>query len=173
MLPQRIYIASPFFNEVQLEIVKKIEEACLRHGHVIYSPRIHSGSHKLTPEEKKSFSAWKPVYESNVAALYWCTLAISVVTYELEEGKKLCVVQRREILREVHVPDAGTCWEIGFLTALGKPVYGFVPEKKLREVNLMLTHSLSDILEGWEELEEFLRDPSRVARGDRTRFEVI
>lgn len=171
-----IFIASPLFNPPQIQLIEQIEQAITRAGHEFYSARLHSGSDKLTPEQRKDLAAWDPVFESNVRGLDDADLCIAVLEYRQPEEVRLELVrydQQKsreagfkpgdkipgELLALPELPDAGTVWEMGYLAAQGKPVIGFHSQERPAHLNLMLTHGCQGLLLGLPALEEFLQNP--------------
>ena len=58
----KVYIAGPFFNEPQTDLICKIQRILRQQGYPYYSPMLDSGSADLTPEQKKDPASWKPVF---------------------------------------------------------------------------------------------------------------
>jgi nucleoside 2-deoxyribosyltransferase len=172
---QYVYIAAPFFNDPQTEIVSRIEDLCGRHGLRYYSPRLHSGSGGLTPAEKKDPASWKPVLESNIQALHECTLLIAVIEYALNDiSDKLGIwnpgdEQEAPSLIEIpEIPDTGVVFECGYVYALNHTAYGtahptaiigFHTTKQPEKLNLMLSHTLDGYVQGYDNLGRFLGNP--------------
>lgn len=157
-----IFIAGPLFNEAQIQLLQQIETLCAKHGHSFYSARIHSGSHMLSADARRDYIAWIPVFQSNVQGLYQADLCIAVLVWADAPSRSLYVCDGQNPVipkKQVHIPDTGTVWELGFLYALGTPCYGYYPDKELAHLNLMLTHSLDGVLIGLDELDRFLEDP--------------
>jgi len=162
----KVYIAAPFFNPWQLEIVSQIEGALDDKGYRYYSPRIHSGSASLTPEERRNPLSWRPVFESNISGLRECVLVLAVLCYPLPGNKTLRQVEHVlvedgrkpagvELGPPLEMPDDGVIYEMGCSKILGTPVIGFHPCKYPAQMNLMLTHGCTGFLTGWVELEAF------------------
>lgn len=73
-----IYIASPFFNEKQLQVVKLIEDALRKEQIEFFSPRLEGGSLKdMSPEERKNVS--KEIYYMNLDAIESAHIMISII----------------------------------------------------------------------------------------------
>lgn len=92
----KIYIASPFFNEKELENVKKVEKILIDRGFSVFSPRLHemrTGDTKLWSKENfindKRFIDWADV----VVMLYYGVYS-----------------------------DSGTAWECGYAYGTNTPV---------------------------------------------------
>lgn len=176
-----VYIAAPFFNSAQLEIVQTIEQYLDASNIRYYSPRIHSGSALLTTEQKKDFDAWTPVLQSNIRALHDCHVMIAVLEYAFPKGVGLSIVDSRRftengtidwIPTHLELPDNGVVFEVGYLHALNglreatyakssvyghrTPIIGFHTEKGLEEMNLMLSHTIDGMICGYSDLHSYI-----------------
>ena len=132
----RVFIASPLFNPAQIAIIRDIETLLAENDFSFYSARLHSGSDKLTPEQKRDLRAWDPIFESNVQGLDDCDVMIAVLEYAFPDGQQLVLQDRRgldagadSIDTVLELPDAGTVWEMGYHQAQGKLVLGFHSNK--------------------------------------------
>lgn len=94
----KIYIASPFFNEEELNFVKRIENVLEYNGISFYSPRL-DGILKDMPKEQR-MKATKTIYDNNVK---------NIITTDM----MVAVIDNR---------DVGTMFEIGYAAALGKKI---------------------------------------------------
>ena len=157
----KIFIASPLFNPEQIAIIEQIERTITAAGHDFYSARLHSGSDKMTPEERKVLSAWDPIFESNVKGLDDCDAMIAVLEYAMPEDRSLFRCDRVDgvwqTTASVELPDAGTVWEMGYHRAQDKQVIGFHSKERPAHLNLMLTHGCMGLVLGFGALESFLR----------------
>jgi nucleoside 2-deoxyribosyltransferase len=158
------FIASPLFNPPQLEIISHIEGLLEGAGYRYYSARKHSGSDKMTPEQRKDLRAWDPVFQSNIDGLNRADFGIAVLEYALPDNQGMLIVQDaspgieyrfHEKSLRVELPDAGTVWEMGYLAAQGKPVIGFHTDKA-KHLNLMLSHGVAGLVLGYDALAQFL-----------------
>jgi len=111
-----IYIASPFFNQEQLDFVKAIESALNRKRIDYFSPRSTGVLLDMTEEEKQKRK--KEIYNDNVKNIDMCTLMIAVIDDK----------------------DVGTMWEMGYATAKGKPIISI--SNKNYGLNVMLAESV-------------------------------
>lgn len=159
----KVFIASPLFNPPQIEIIEKIEALLEKNGYEYYSARKHSGSDKMTPEQRKDLRAWDPVFDSNEQGLNECRVMIAVLEYALPEGEALTLSRMFaepddlycEIRECVELPDAGTVWEAGYHRAQGKLVVGFHTDQA-KHLNLMLSHGCDGLIKGWDNLKQFI-----------------
>ncbi len=165
----KCYIAAPFFNEAQIGLVLDIENCLYEAGIEFYSPRIHSGSKNLSPEERRRREPWFSVLASNVREISACDIVIAVVDYLLPESQTATISYKPnfittdyEFIREISTADNGVCVEIGLAYAIGRPCLIFCAEPPKR-LNLMLSHTCEGMVIGFENLaniskkEPFLR----------------
>lgn len=133
----KIYLGSPFFNQDQLERVKRVEEALRSNPTVteIFSPRTQQVAHLEHGSDE-----WRDtVYNNDIKHLEWCDAIVAVHDYE-----------------DKHV-DPGTAFEIGYVKALGKYVVLYQEKDPVNEapVNLMLSDSLDAYLQNAEALKNY------------------
>lgn len=169
----QIYIAGPLFNGPQIAILEQIEQHCENNSIGYYSPRLHSGSHLLSPEDKKDFDKWTPVFEENARAVEKSDLVLAVLSYAMPEDQSLQICKgvpaynnEQDFLAKIqngwnwdpktiiHLPDSGTVWEMGAAHALQIPVIGYFLEAP-KQLNLMLSHCCEGLLVGDEKLKEW------------------
>ena len=175
-MPLNVYIAAPFFNAAQNDTVTAIEDVLQQSGHTFYSPRIHSGSAKLTPIERQTKAAWGPVLQSNIDALHTCDVLLAVLEYAMPEGRVLKVCRSSSHGEPYYpegsaleIPDAGVIWECGYRYALNDMailhvnastnealILGFHTTQQPRKLNLMLSHTLHGFVTGYEQLQQVM-----------------
>lgn len=159
----KIYIAAPFFNLPQNQIVVAIESALDSNSFPYYSPRIHSGSAYMTPEQRKDPKAWEPVFKSNTDELDRCDLMIAVIEYAMPDTQSV-TLNTWEIGQgggnpvKLEVPDSGVVWEMGAFHHMGKPIVAF-HSSGAKKLNLMLSHSCNGFIRGFDQLKQFLTCP--------------
>ena len=107
-----IYLAGPFFNEKELEAVKRAEELIgARNDLYLYSPRRHE------QQSQSGTRQWSmDVFENVRSAIDRCD----------------CVV----MLYHGQYSDSGTAWECGYAYGIGKPVVVV----QLREDSNLMVH---------------------------------
>lgn len=94
----KIYIAGPFFNEMEINNVKYVEELLSDKGISYFSPMRHS-----VEDEEPGTSAWaRKVFETDRTAIQDCDAVV--------------------MLYYGNYSDSGTAWECGYAYAEGKPV---------------------------------------------------
>lgn len=128
----RFYLAGPFFNEEQKEVMGRIEEHCKKIGLEVYSPRLENFCPPNAPPETR-----KETFINNVRNL-----------------------DRREcefVLARIDDFDPGTMWEIGYSFAISQDVFAFTTVAG-RGLNLMLAQSCNGFLQGLPEVMKFLEE---------------
>jgi nucleoside 2-deoxyribosyltransferase len=139
-----IYIASPFFNPPQLQVVMDIEEVLDAAEVSYYSPR-KEGVLKpdAGPDERRQ------IFASNVDNIQSnCTLMIAVTHYAMPSGITLQVCKRGDVTAgwapepflELNQPDTGTTFEIGAAYAAGIPLIAYHPASQ-DKLNIMLANA--------------------------------
>ena len=94
----RVYIAAPFFNEEQLDFVKRIEKKLLWNEIQYFSPRDGGDIQKMNKREVKKVK--REIYEDNINNIAGCDKIVAVIDDR----------------------DTGTIFEMGYAVALGIPV---------------------------------------------------
>ncbi|MGN0512804.1 MAG: nucleoside 2-deoxyribosyltransferase [Lachnospiraceae bacterium] len=95
----KIYLASPFFNDGEMESVSKAETILRKRGFDVYSPR----EHELREDAEVGSSAWSlGIFNEDRKFIDVCD----------------CVV----MLYHGGYSDSGTAWECGYAYAIHKPV---------------------------------------------------
>ena len=119
----RVYLASPFFNEKQIERIEGVEEALADLGIDVFSPR------KVKYHEEFGTKEWRDkVYKTNVENIQRADFVVAIYDEE----------------------DSGTMWEIGYAIASFKKV--IVVKHTDQPVNLMISDSCHAFVHGPEEL---------------------
>ena len=94
----RVYLASPFFNEKECEVLGQAENILKERGFSLFSPREHE-----TREGNVVSGAWsKETFLNDKAAIDWCEVVV--------------------MLYWGNYSDSGTAWECGYAYATNKPV---------------------------------------------------
>ncbi|CAD2070796.1 nucleoside 2-deoxyribosyltransferase [Jeotgalicoccus coquinae] len=133
----KIYLASPFFDEEQVERVKRVEKALADNPTVteVFSPRLQQVEHlEHGSDEWRDF-----VYNNDIKYIEWCDAVVAVHDYVGE-----------------HV-DPGTGFEIGYGKALNKFIVLYQEKDPVTEapVNLMLTDSLDVYIQDIDKLAKY------------------
>jgi nucleoside 2-deoxyribosyltransferase len=126
----KIYLASPFFNPVQIEARDKVCNALREWGHEVASP------------EELSKDIWNGRKPSE------CT---KEERFKVFSGNLLAIDESDLVVAIIDNWDVGTCWEMGFSYAMETPVvaYSDVPKRGL---NLMISSSCIGFANGIDNL---------------------
>ncbi len=153
------YLAAPFFNKPQVQIVEQIEYLAEAAGHRLFSPR---SAGILTPESGDAERG--VVLQANLRGLSQATSILALLQYELPRGDEVALLRNEKIVTNLSMPDTGVAWEMGVGHASGIPVYGFVTSRgRLANLNVMLAHSCAGVISGWGELALFLSGRKEMA----------
>jgi len=152
---QRLYLAGPdVFRPDAHDHGRRLVETCAEYGFSAVFPLSATLPAGLAPQELA-----RHIYAANVAHIAACD----------------AVAANLDFFRGPE-PDSGTCFEVGYATALGKPVVGYVPEagsfaERIRRRHPQMAGAAGRDAAGWE-LEEFglplnlmLAVPCRIVAG--------
>ena len=131
---KHVYLAAPFFNDVQRGLCTRIEERAAKHQEDgllhIYSPR--NDGFVLTPDASNEDR--KEIFDSNTAAIDAAAWVLAVIDDF----------------------DAGVLWEMGYAFAQDVPVLGY-SDVAGRGLNVMLAGSCElGFVNGWDTLRALL-----------------
>lgn len=129
----KTYIAGPFFNPEQKEIIKVVEDLTSRENLHSFSPSRDS----IVISATTSKSELRKVFDSNWIAIDDSDLVIAVLDYA---GAEL-FFEKNGSKNIVSIPDSGTIWELGYAFARNKPIIGYFT-KPPQKVNLMLSEGI-------------------------------
>ena len=124
----KIYIASPFFNEQETEVLGQVETILKERGFSVFSPREHE------------------VREGNVGSLVW-----SRETFHNDKS----AIDWSDVVVMIYwgnYSDSGTAWECGYAYATHKPV---IVLQLGESSNLMIHEGSHTNLYSVEELKEY------------------
>ncbi len=128
MKVRNIYLASPFFDETQIEAVTRAETILRDRGYEVFSPREHE-----VRDETMGTHAWsRKTFVMDIMGIV----------------KADCLV----MLYWGNYSDTGTAWECGFAYAKGKPV---IVVHLGESSNLMVHEGSHTNLAGVDALREF------------------
>lgn len=125
--PLKVYLASPFFNEEEIERVAYLEKLLREKGLEVFSPREHQNEHL----EFGSKEWRKATFDNDVREILKCDIVVAV-----------------------HSIDTGTIWEIGAACVIQRPVIIFDDNTDIPR-NIMLTESCHAFLEGRKAIEAY------------------
>jgi len=150
-----IYLAAPFFNPPQLQLVKEIERVFEIHGINYFSPRKQHGE-KPVPIRDKAHA--KEVFTENWnQILANSSMVLAVMDYLMPDGSWMFITRKDQPTIPVQLPDTGTVWEMGAAFAIRTPVVLFTNDPA-RKMNLMLACSALGVIKGLPKLDEWCRD---------------
>ncbi|MBX4215956.1 nucleoside 2-deoxyribosyltransferase [Candidatus Parcubacteria bacterium] len=142
--PKSLYLAGPFFNDLQLRTIERVEEMCEEKKVVCNSPRKF-----LVLKPKASWEERKAVFLDNILKIQQSEIVLACldnpwvdrITGELIPGNQ--------------APDTGTIWEMGYAHAIGRPVVCFTANSA--RMNVMLAQGCNGFLKNLGEVSEFLK----------------
>lgn len=111
----KVYIAAPFFNQEQLDIVKRVEGVLRSYGIDFFSPRSAGTLKNMSKEDQQNTK--KEIFEGNIRNMDDCTHMVACVEHK----------------------DTGTNFEIGYFYAKKKPVVLFT--ENIGTINVMLAEA--------------------------------
>lgn len=177
MYKQKFYLAAPFFNPVQIELIEQIESCFCRHGVPLFSPRSQDANknRKLTDADADL------IYKTNCENIPDAQYILAVLDWKLPEGQAVhvtsisapsfshpesCLIKSPPL----QIPDSGTVWEMGFAAgwnyrtrevAFNKEppqlqTIIFTERPVESSLNIMLTRGIAGIIRGVDKLNQFL-----------------
>lgn len=174
----KFYVAGPFFNERQTQVIQQIETMLDDYGYPYFSPRQHGPVLEGRP---RSMEDAMKVFDSNVMGLLDVDVLLAVADYLLPEGQELRAVtpveddeddmvsDRVDVFAAtspaLHIPDLGTTFELGLAHGIrmkrdaidNKPeIVLFTERQQIRSINLMLTMCADGTLFSWAQMQAWL-----------------
>lgn len=149
--PTRIYLAGPFFNAAQIELIKNVETILEMANIPHFSPRklglnSNPSSTKPTPEQAAN------IFKADYQEICRSTHVLAVVDWALPVGQSIhCCFDDGRRGPSLNIPDSGTVWEMGCAYALRVPVILFTANPS-KQMNLMLTQSAKGCIYGLDHL---------------------
>lgn len=127
---KKIYLASPFFNEKEIERMSKVRDILRAKGLDVFCPNEHQ-----SPELEFGSLEWREkTFKNDVDHIDWCDVVVAVVS-------------------QGNYDDSGTCWELGFAHATNKKV--ILVNVEGNSINLMIANSLHAIITSYDELSDY------------------
>lgn len=117
-----IYLASPFFNELQVEKMEKYYDELTNLGFNVFKPMAIDDSVSM------------PINEEN--------LRKDVLRQEIFDIDRGSIDKSKLVFAICDESDSGTLWEVGYACGKNIPVIAFCSEDNL---NLMITQSVTGI----------------------------
>lgn len=127
---KKIYLASPFFNEKEIERMSKVLEILREKNLDVFAP--YENQHK---ELEFGTQEWRDtVFKSDVNGIDTCDMVVSIIS-------------------QGNYSDSGTAWELGY--AYAKNIPTMVINLSDKAVNLMIANGLDIYIGSLEELKEY------------------
>ena len=136
----RIYLASPFFNNEELAVYRKVIHQLRTAGHEVYVPQEHS----IEGAWDMSNANWaRAVYREDISAIDDCE----------------CVM----VLNFGMYSDSGTAWEAGYAVGLGKMVVQVLCGDENTTYSLMMFNGCTKVInlcdvEYWDKVSSVKKD---------------
>ncbi|MDK0835020.1 nucleoside 2-deoxyribosyltransferase [Clostridium perfringens] len=127
---KKVYLASPFFNPVEVERVDKVKEILDSKGLEVFSPKEHQNKHL----EFGSKEWRKATFKNDVDHIDWCEVVVAIIS-------------------QGNYDDSGTAWELGYAYATNKPV--ILINLTGETINLMIADSLHALITSYDELKDY------------------
>ena len=127
---KKVYLASPFFDDAELERVDKVKEILDSKGLEVFSPKEHQNEHL----EVGSIEWRKATFENDVKHIDWCDVVVAIIC-------------------KGNYDDSGTAWELGYAYATNKPVV--LVNITGETINLMIADSIHALITSYDELKEY------------------
>lgn len=129
MKKTKIYLASPFFNNEEIEIMERVRDILRGKGLDVFVPNEHQN-----PQFKFGSMEWREAtFKSDMDAIYDCDVMVAIL--------------------DGNYSDSGTSFECGICKQINKPLIVF--NKKEKEINLMIAESLHAVINSYDELQEY------------------
>lgn len=129
-MSKKIYLASPFFNDMEIERVDKVKEILDSKGLDVFSPKEHQN-----PQFEFGSKEWrKATFENDVKHIDWCDVVVAIIS-------------------QGNYDDSGTAWELGYAYATNKPVV--LVNLTGETINLMIADSLHALITSYDELKNY------------------
>lgn len=170
----RFYLAGPFFNAAQIEVINTLERFLDMHGYPYFSPRkmaLNGNPTSAKPNREQAEQIFRKDYQE----ICNCTHMLAVIDWAMNPNTSIRVCRdpawgevpddrtpgghvaklHATLSEHLAIPDSGTVWEMGCAYALRVPVYAYT-ERPANKMNLMLTQSARGVVYGPEALAAFL-----------------
>ena len=129
-MSKKVYLASPFFNDKEIERMEKVRDILRGKGLDVFVPNEHQN-----PEYEFGGLEWRAAtFKSDVKGIDEADLVVAVIS-------------------NGNYDDSGTAWECGYSYATGKPV--IVVNLTGDTINLMIADSLHALITSYEELSAY------------------
>ena len=146
----KTYIASPFFNKSQVEVIESIMSQLSPHTE-IYSPMVDGT--KLT--HFASDKIYKNTYLGDLGGVMDADVVFGVLDYDdinFNYNTKIDETPMPITDRVFHGFDSGTIWELGVAKGLGKKILLYIPPNV--KLNVMLCYNAEGYTTNLKKCEE-------------------
>jgi nucleoside 2-deoxyribosyltransferase len=124
----KIYLASGFFNDFQLEHVSRAESFLREKGFEVFSPREHQHT-----EVEFGTMEWRALtFDNDIDNVVGSDFVFAILDDEMDEGVLV---------------------EIGYAYAIGRPIV--LLDLSNKAINLMVSDSITAYLGDWDEAEAY------------------
>lgn len=162
---KRWYIAGPFFNLDQVDVIRTIEHVLTVEEVSFFAPREQNIS--TTP---MTSDIAKQTFSNNCIELEKSDVILAVVDWTLPPTQKLLLTDWSCVkMKEVHFPDSGTAWELGYAFSMKRnkmmnslrdevEIIGYTNQApSSAQLNLMLTQGMDGVCFGVDSLRGIIR----------------
>jgi len=142
-----IYLAAPFFNDHELDVVIRMES--MLDKFTVFSPRSLG---MVTKDNREMIN------RKNIAMLKQSDLVIAWIDRLMPPFECIAHIrelpgQERELIsRDLVKPDDGVLFEVGYATACPHLNVVLFTLRKIQTVNVMLIENVEGVISGWNEL---------------------
>lgn len=128
-MSKKVYLASPFFNETELERMGKVRDILREKGLDVFVPNEHQ-----SPLEFGTLEWRDETFRSDVNGIDNADVVVAIIS-------------------QGNYDDSGTAWEIGYAYATNKPVV--LVNLTGDTINLMIADSLHSLIKSYDELMDY------------------
>lgn len=149
-----IYLAAPFFNDLEVQTVERIETTMLGCFRTIFSPRW-LGTNLNRPANRKTIN------RANIYYLNQCDTVLAWIDRLMPNDQTIGLLGKSGtvIVRDLGCkPDDGVLFEIGYAVAKDKPVMVFTTLDP-KKINVMLLENVKGFIYGWDNLLKVMQGP--------------
>ena len=175
---RRLYLAGPFFNKAQIDLLVQVENLCEKYKVPYFSPRKHAGV-----DYDGSYESAEKIFRADLNGLHACGAVLACMDWKME-GETIIAECNRAYKHELvgdeyeevfsdcvdkNIPDPGTVWECGYtagynaaLKRLHKDIMPSIPvfvytTKPTEIMNLMIHIPAAGVFTSMEKIEEFIQ----------------
>lgn len=145
-----VYIAGPFFNPPQVELIERIERHLTDAGFSFISPR-------LQPANKSPITASQAdeIFKRNLNDITRCNIVLACVDWLMPKGQTIVRIDREADIdyfaKPLSLPDSGTVFEMGLAVAWDKMLVLYTERRLDQPLNVMLSRA-GPVIRNWIDL---------------------